>query len=204
MNKLIICMIVMLFIMATYSRSHSEELWNTYEFVSSSINVSDNWLLNEDDLYIWRTPWKYRGVMLQASQEFDIPYKYIYRLIYIESKFNDKAIRYENNGSVSIGCMQLNTGSLQYFSDKFNNGNDIDPFDKYQSIYVGCAYLKYLYTEFDNDWLSAFVAYNWGPGNFKLGRKIPRMTIDYSFSVYYGDLYLDYVEEIKGAVFGIV
>ena len=204
MKKTILIILIIFIFILIDDNYPCNSLSNKYENFQDNISISDRWVMGEDDLHIWRTPWEYRAVILTVSCQFDIPYKYLYRLIYIESKFNENATRYENNGSVSIGCMQLNTNSLEFFSKMFNDGKEINPFNKEQSIYIGAAYLKYLYKMFDNDWLCAFTAYNWGPGNFKRGRKIPDMTIDYAFSIYYGPLYAEYVKEIKGAVANII
>lgn len=184
-----------------YSHPNIEEGINN---VPTSINVSDVWIKSEDDLYRWRIPYEYRGIIFNLREQFDIPVKYIYRMCYIESKFEKNAIRYENNGTYSVGMLQINSSNFDYFSDKFNEGESFDPFDPYMNLYIGVSYMKYLNDKLERDWIKTFAAYQWGIGNVLRGREFPDMVRDYSSTIYFGKSYIGNVVVLKGAVGGIV
>jgi len=205
MRKIIIAITIMTGVMLTYSKAPfiSSDSYEA-EYISWDVGIADEWITCEDDYYLWRYPWEDREIIKNVCVEFDIPLKYLYRLHYIESKMNPNAVRYETNGSVSIGYSQLNSSNKAYFANKFNNGHPINFYDKEQNIYIGAAYLKYLYTRLGNDWLGAFTAYNWGLGNYRAGKRIPNMTLDYAFTIYHGPKYVPFVKVLIGAVKGII
>jgi hypothetical protein len=174
------------------------------EYISWNINVSKEWIKCEDDYFLWRYPWEDRDIIKSVSAEFEIPIKYLYRLHYIESKMNPNAIRYENNGSRSIGYSQLNDSNAEYFADRFNNGAPIDFYDKEQNIRIGAAYLKYLYNRLDQDWLLVFAAYQWGLGNVLSSTEFPNIVLDYMYTIYHGSSYIKNVQVITKGVLGII
>jgi soluble lytic murein transglycosylase-like protein len=179
--------------------------YQTSKEIFSVTSILDNWEQTEDDPYLWRIPYEYRGIVVNASSQFDIPIKYLYRLIKIESQFKENAIRYENNGTYSVGMTQINSSNFEYFEEKFNDGNKINYNDPYQSIYIGAAYLRYLNNKLEGDWINTFASYQWGIGNvLKNKGEFPDIVKDYSYTIYYGYEYIPNVKIIKCAVKGII
>jgi soluble lytic murein transglycosylase-like protein len=60
------------------------------------------------------------------------------------------------------GIAQLMPYNLVWFSEHYNDGNPIDPFDPETAIRVGIRYLADLY-RFTGSWKGAVEAYNCGP-----------------------------------------
>ena len=158
----------------------------------------------EERAFLAEYPEKYRAYVDEICREYLVPIKYLYRTHYIESKLGKYNIRHENNGTISVGFGQLNSGSIDYFSDRYNNGYVVDPHDPYQNIKISAMYLRDLYERLDGDWITALVAYNWGIGNVHRGNVIPQQTIEYAFSIVWGPWYTPAVEIIKGAVEGMM
>jgi len=163
-----------------------------------------DYVIEEDDIisnnyYLNLYPESDREVILKYTNEYDVPIRIIYRLHYIESKFKADAIRHETNGTKSIGYSQLNDSNKEYFAKKFNDGKEVNLYDKEENIRIGIAYLKYLHDRTGN-WIDASICYNWGIGNFMKGKEVPQMTIDYAYTIYYGADYVPFVKKIKGAV----
>lgn len=95
-----------------------------------------------------------------------VPIELFNQLILSESNHNPNAINTNINGTQDLGYMQLNTKYLDWFAMKFNNNKPFDPFNKRDSIRIGCAYLRHLY-EYTGSWFDAFWAYNAGPTAWK-------------------------------------
>lgn len=155
----------------------------------------------EDEMYLSLYSEEDRMIVASAHYKYQIPVKYLYRLHYIESKQDQNAIRYENNGSVSIGYSQLNDSNIHYF-ERFNDGLPVNLYDKRQNIMIGAAYLRYLYDRLGN-WQGAFISYNCGIGRYLHGNE-PEMSFEYSLAILYGPEIINEIKIIKSAVFGIL
>ena len=105
---------------------------------------------------------------------YGIPETILLHLIETESNFNPNAINYNKNGTIDYGLMQLNSSNIEYFTWKFNDFVPFDPMNVKDNLFIGCAYLYYLY-EYTGTWYDAIWAYNAGPGNWKK-RIMPEVT----------------------------
>jgi len=157
-----------------------------------------------EDLFLKQYPREDRQIIIDVSREYNIPIKYLSRLHKLESQYNGDAIRYENNGTQSIGYSQINTVNTEYFADKFNNGIPIDLYDKETNIKMGAAYLRHLNDRLNGNWFDTFACYNFGIGNFLNGKKIPQSTLEYTLLILYGTDYMPYVEILTGAMEGLI
>ncbi len=153
-----------------------------------------------DREWIKKIPNKYKEAVLKYSDEYQVPIKFIYRQIYIESKWNNRAYRKENNGTKSIGLMQLNDKYFEYFVDKYYEGEEpFHPYDGEASLQIGLAYVRDLFLMFDGDWIAVFEAYNCGPTRVRNGN-VPEMSKEYAEAIVLGDFD---VKVIKGAIRGL-
>jgi hypothetical protein len=158
----------------------------------------------EERKYLNEYPEHLREFVEEICREYLVPIKYLYRLHFIESKLGTMNIRYESNGTMSLGYGQLNTGSMKYFQNRFNNGRHFNPHNDRDNIRISAMYLRDLYERLDGDWIGSACAYNWGIGNFRSGKEVPLQCIEYGFTVVWGTDYIDCVQIIKGAVRGIL
>ena len=101
--------------------------------------------------------------------KYNIPKKYLYRLIYKESRYNPNAKSYVG----AYGYMQIMPATYVGLEKKYKNIKNIKKLPaRQQNIILGCFYLNYLYKKY-NDWELTFAAYNAGPGNVKKYNGIP-------------------------------
>jgi hypothetical protein len=105
---------------------------------------------------------------------YGIPETILLHLIETESNFNPNAANHNKNETIDYGLMQLNSSNIEYFTWKFNNGKPFDPMNVKDNLFIGCAYLYYLY-EYTGTWYDAIWAYNAGPGNWNK-RIMPQVT----------------------------
>lgn len=158
----------------------------------------------EERKYINEYPPHLHSYVESICREYLVPIQYLYRLHYIESKLGTRNIRHENNGTTSIGFGQLNTGSFEYFQDKYNDGRYFNPHNEKDNIRISAMYFRDLYERFDGDWISAGIAYNWGVGNLHSDKEIPWQSFEYAMTIVFGKWFAKDVQIIKGAVAGIL
>jgi hypothetical protein len=120
--------------------------------------------INKDDIML----------IHKMSKKYSIPLKYIYRLIWQESKYNPNAKSHMGaNGYMQVMPKTFTAIKKRYVT---KNGN-IDHLDKNkQNILIGTFYIDYLYKKYKR-WDLTFAAYNAGPGNVQLaGNNIPNIS----------------------------
>lgn len=104
--------------------------------------------------------------MHKMANKYKIPYKYYYRLIYQESRYNPKAKSHVG----ASGYMQIMPATYAYLFNNYSNSEDNETFDikhltpNERNILLGTYYLRKLYNKY-GDWKLTFAAYNAGPGN---------------------------------------
>lgn len=138
-----------------------------------------DYLIVYDRVYDCYIPTEYQMYIEVVSDWYDIPIWILSRVITRESNWVYDEVNYSNeNGSVDIGMMQLNSEYLSYYYWKLNDFNAIDVFNPYDNIDLGAKYLKYLYVQFGS-WELAVAAYNCGPTRLRKGLGIPIKTKEY-------------------------
>lgn len=119
-------------------------------------------------LWVYRNivyPRKYRDIVEQASNIYNVDPNLIYSIIKQESKFNQNAVSH----SGAKGLMQLMDATAQDMAENINgiDKNNIDIYDPFTNIFLGTKYISYLTNHFDGNYYLAVVAYNAGIGNTK-------------------------------------
>ncbi|MBS1834395.1 MAG: lytic transglycosylase domain-containing protein [Acidobacteria bacterium] len=104
-------------------------------------------------------PDPYADFMAQASQRFDVPTSWLRAIMQVESAGNPKAVSPKG----AMGLMQLMPETWATLRIRYHLGDN--PFDPYDNILGGAAYLREL---FDRYGASGFLAaYNAGPKRFE-------------------------------------
>jgi len=148
----------------------SSEYHRFIAFKESDIFIPKN--VNKDDIIL----------MHKMATRYKIPYKYYYRLVNQESRFNPNAKSYVG----ASGYMQIMPDTYNYLVKKYNeskteNDIDLELLDNHKkNIVLGSFYLNFLYKRF-NDWELTLAAYNAGLGNVAKYKGIPpfKETIHY-------------------------
>jgi soluble lytic murein transglycosylase-like protein len=98
---------------------------------------------------------------IKIAEEEGVPAKYVIAIIYHESEFNQSMYSGNNDGSVDVGLMQLNSNNREEFAKLFNDGVPYNPLLVEDNIRIGVRYLKDHFKTF-HTWELAFRAYNVG------------------------------------------
>lgn len=150
-------------------------------------NLEDYNFMIEDGDYYRYLAFKHGEVMIpqetnpedlklitEQSKKYDIPFKYIYRLIFKESRYNPEA----TSGKGAKGYMQVMPATFaamkkRYIENVDDNLNELNAHQ--QNIMVGTYTLNYLYKKYDN-WKLAIAAYNAGSGAVDKAGGVPNFT----------------------------
>ena len=109
------------------------------------------------------------NLILEYSDRYDLPYSFVFALVWTESKYNYKAINY-NAKSVDRGLFQLNSLSFPELAEK-------DFFKPETNVNSGTRYLKWCLDTGENE-IVALAMYN--AGRTKVEKDgTPRKTLDY-------------------------
>jgi len=161
-----------------------ELLKNNIEQLQSSLEEY-NFLLNDGDYYRYLA-FKHSTVLIpkhvnvddlklitEQAKKYNIPYKYIYRLIWKESRYNPNAM----SSAGAKGYMQVMPATFNSMKKIYiaNNTDNISELNKnQQNIMVGTYTIYYLYNKYRN-WSLAFAAYNAGTGAVDKAKGIPNI-----------------------------
>ena len=114
-------------------------------------------------------------IITAASKRFGVPAAWIQALIHVESSGTTGAV----SQAGARGLMQLMPSTYAELRDKLSLGTD--PFDPYNNVMAGAAYVRQLMDTFGAPGFLA--AYNAGPGRYHQhvarGRPLPRETRAY-------------------------
>lgn len=116
----------------------------------------------------------YEQSIAKASKRFSIPASWIRAVITVESNWNARAV----SSAGAIGLMQVMPDTYQEL--RRQHGLGADPFDPYNNIMAGTAYLKQMHKQFGKQGFLA--AYNAGPGRYQKhlnGSPLPAETVAY-------------------------
>lgn len=118
---------------------------------------------------------RFQAHIIEASQRFGFPARWIEVVIKAESSGEPKAVSPRG----AIGLMQLMPETWAELRDQHDLG--ADPFDPRTNILAGTAYLKVMQDRFG--YPALFAAYNAGPGRYedhlRTGKRLPAETRAY-------------------------
>lgn len=116
----------------------------------------------------------------EASTNFDVPEMWIRQVIRVESgghQYSGGRLIVSSAGA--MGLMQLEPGTYQEMAQRYGLGDD--PFNPYDNIMAGTAYIHEMYQIYGSPGFLA--AYNAGPGRLdsfvNSGRRLPSETVNY-------------------------
>ncbi len=111
-----------------------------------------------------RLPIKYEAEVKKYSQVYELDEAFVFAIICAESSFDANA----ESDAGARGLMQLMPSTAKWLVDKYKLEADPEMlFDADTNILLGCQYLSYLNSRFDNDKSLVLAAYNGGEGNVK-------------------------------------
>lgn len=151
--------------------------WTLYNEQAHDIPSSYDYLLISTLHREYYIPSRYEVYVTKLCNEYDVPIWLFARLIKKESNWNSKATNINRNKTIDLGIAQLNSNYLDYFSWKFNEGKEIDPFNAKDSLRVSIKYIAHLKKSFPS-WSDVVMAYNAGATRV-LNNDIPTTTIEY-------------------------
>ncbi|WP_414832760.1 lytic transglycosylase domain-containing protein [Afifella sp. YEN Y35] len=118
---------------------------------------------------------QFQAHIVEASQRFGIPARWIEAVIMAESNGDVRAVSPKG----AMGLMQLMPETWAELRHQYNLG--ADPFDPRANILAGTAYLKAMQDRFG--YPALFAAYNAGPGRYenhlRTGKPLPAETRAY-------------------------
>lgn len=124
---------------------------------------------------------EFARLILSYSDKYDLPYSFVFSLVWNESRFNYRAVNH-NPGSIDRGLFQLNSLSFPELNEK-------EFFRPEINISQGTKYLRWCLDTGGND-IVGLAIYN--AGRTKVERNgTPRKTLDYISGI------LDYRKEIE-------
>lgn len=111
-----------------------------------------------------RLPVKYCDIVEKYATEYGIDKYLVFAVISTESNFNPDAV----SDAGAMGLMQLMPDTALWIGEKISFQVDVQSlFDPDTNIRLGCAYLSYLFSRFDNNTKKVICAYNGGEGNVR-------------------------------------
>jgi len=142
--------------------------------------------LMEGSAVYWKTneyP-QYASAISDAENRWGIPTDLLARLLYQESRYRADVISGVNRSPVGA------VGIAQFMPDTATQYGLTDRTDPFASIEAAAHYLHDLYNMF-NDWRSALMAYNWGPGNVAKYNRGQDVTVPIETSQYVAQITAD-------------
>ncbi|MDA3854869.1 MAG: lytic transglycosylase domain-containing protein [Candidatus Woesearchaeota archaeon] len=130
--------------------------------------------------FIEMAPEKYHSILRSIRFRFDIPEELLYAVPMIESSWEEDAVSPAN----CQGLMQLNPKYEEWFIEEFwgYTNVDFDISNPKHNLYVGFAYLAWLYKQVGS-WDLALYAYNSGlttvNNHLNTGKSLPLESINY-------------------------
>lgn len=108
----------------------------------------------------------------RKAKEANIDPKLVRGIIKQESDWEKHQISTNKNGTKDYGLMQLNSGYIKYYKEKFwPSGKKFDPLDPEDNVTMGIKYLDHLIRYYKGDVDKAIQAYNMGPTAIDAGKK---------------------------------
>ena len=171
---------------STNSAAASDSSGVTQPNPTIDFGYSLNDLLGVFGMSTWKTneyP-KYANAIRDAENKWGIPQDLLARLLYQESRYRADVIDGEKRSPVGA------IGIAQFMPATAADYGLTDRTDPYASIDAAGHYLHDLYRMF-NDWKSALMAYNWGPGNVLKYNRGEAVTVPIETSQYVAQITAD-------------
>lgn len=114
-----------------------------------------------------------------ASHKYAIPGDLVYGIIWVESRFNPRAV----SPVGARGLMQLMPQTATYLADCIDWSGRANAFDPDFNIHAGTYYIARLLKEFNGNERLALAAYNAGPSKVRrwmASSGLPRISLEYA------------------------
>lgn len=120
-------------------------------------------------------PDEYSFYIQKYSNKYDLDKYLVMGVISAESNFNPDAVSEKN----AKGLMQITEETAQWCIDNFDIDSSLETYTQpKENIEIGCAYLKYLFEQFEGNRTNALAAYNAGMGNVEKWLNDPDYSAD--------------------------
>ena len=159
------------------------QLYNDIDKLQNNLEEY-NFLINDGDYYRYLAH-KHSNILInknvnsedlklltEQAEKYNIPLKYIYRLVHKESNYNPNALSHAG----ASGYMQIMPETFKIMKNKYvKKYGDIDIFNnKQQNILIGTFTLYYLHKKYNN-WRLVFAAYNAGSARVDKINDVPNI-----------------------------
>lgn len=140
---------------------------------------------------------QYYTAVLQAAEEFGVPFPLIMAVIRTESGFRPRAV----SSAGAIGLMQLLPETFQDIGARLLNESPdgASILSPAENIRYGTCYLGYLYQQFES-WETALAAYNAGEGRVQSWLENPALSTDGVLTVIPYPETMRYVQNVMSAL----
>ena len=109
-------------------------------------------------------PDEYSFYIQKYSDKYDLDKYLVMGIISAESDFDEDAVSKKN----AKGLMQITEETAQWCIDTLDVNSSVETYmEPKENIEIGCAYLKYLFEQFEGDKTNTLASYNAGIGNVK-------------------------------------
>ena len=120
-------------------------------------------------------PDEYSYYIEKYSDKYNLDKFMVMGLISTESGFNPDAQSEKN----AKGLMQITEETARWCIENFGIESSVETYtNPKENIEIGCAYLNYLFEQFDNNKQNTLAAYNAGMGNVQGWLRDPRYSKD--------------------------
>ena len=115
-------------------------------------------------VFFRKYPTKYKDIVFEMSNKYNVSASMIASVINIESNYRKDVV----SKSGAVGLMQVMPSTAFEIAKKLDLDLNYEQlFEVEINIELGTYYLNYLLSLFDNNFVNALCAYNWGLNNVK-------------------------------------
>ena len=143
---------------------------------SSTLNRRGSWSLTSEKVR------EISPLVSRASRDYGIPPDIIYAVIWVESRFNPRAV----SPVGAKGLMQLMPKTAKYLAERIEWDDHINEFKPEFNISAGSYYIARLIEQFDGNEDLALAAYNAGPTKVRRwleNGSLPKVAVEYATMV---------------------
>ena len=139
----------------------TQEIEISREFLQDS--RQEEFMNLHEDYFRSQIPEEYFDVIYTYCIDNGIPVSVPSKIIEHESRWNENAIGYNDNGSFDIGLFQLNNRYTDWYASRWYSGNEsFDPINPEHNIEVSLQYLSWIHDRTSSNWRHTIMCWNIG------------------------------------------